>query len=292
MAGKDKCINQQWRIAVIGMTLVLAFIRPAQNNKHKTMRRMILMGCLGLLSLVSHAQRSNGRVPSGTPLKWSMNGSVEVMPGDLAYYYGSTDSAASFRRNPTPANTALGGNPNATRFATVQTHCNNNAMAFDWVTVQQFNADRYEIEQSTDGRNWTVVGVVPANRTELGEASYNFTYNKNVSNALFRIAATTTGGERIYSAVLESPCDVNSYVGVTQNPVYSATTVRIGSPNAVRVKLTLLDSRGAAVHSSDASLNAGINSLPLDMSRLPRGTYTLVIQWRNGKQEMLQLAKE
>lgn len=255
------------------------------------MRRMILMGCLGLLSLVTHAQRSNGRVPSGTPLKWSMNGSVEVMPGDLSYYYGSTDSAASFLRNPTPASTALGGNPYDTRFASVQAHCNNNAMTFEWMAVQRFNADRYEIEQSTDGRNWTVIGVMPANQTEFGEAAYNFTYNKNVSNALFRITATSIGGERTFSSLLESPCDANSYIGVTQNPVYSTTTVRIGSPTAVRVRLTLLDSHGAAVHSSDASLNSGINSLPLDMSRLPRGAYTLVIQWRNGKQETLQLAK-
>ena len=256
------------------------------------MRRMILMGCLWAFSFATYAQRSNGRVPSGVPLKWSMNGSIESMPGDLAYHYGSTDSAAYFRRSSAPSSTALNSSPTATRFASVQTHCNNNAMAFDWAAVQQFNADRYEIEQSTDGHNWTVIGVVPANRTEFGEASYNFTYNKNVSNALFRITATTTGGERIFSQIVESPCNVDSYIGVTQNPVYSSTTVRIGSPTTVRVKLTLLDSRGAAVHSSDASLNAGINSLPLDMSRLPRGGYTLVIQWRNGKQETLQLAKE
>jgi hypothetical protein len=256
------------------------------------MRGMILMACLWVLSLATYAQRSNGRVPSGTPLKWSMNGSTEVMPGDLSYYYGSTDTAAANRRNNITSNTALGGSPTANRFAAVQTHCNINAMAFDWVAVQQFNADRYEIEQSTDGRNWTVIGVVPANRTEFGEASYNFTYNKNISSALFRITATSTGGDRVSSATLESPCSNNSFIGVTQNPVYSNTTVRIGSPSNARVRLTLLDSRGAVVHSSDASLSSGINSLPLDMSRLPRGGYTLFISWRNGKEQTLQLVKE
>lgn len=165
-------------------------------------------------------------------------------------------------------------------------------MTFDWVAVQQFNADRYEIEQSTDGHNWTVVGVVPANRTEFGDASYNFTYNKNVSNVLFRLTATSTGGERIFSSILESPCSNNAYVGVTQNPVYSSTTIRIGSPTTARINLMLLDIRGAAVHSSDATLNTGINSLPLDMSRLSRGGYTLVIRWLNGKEEALQLFKK
>jgi hypothetical protein len=253
---------------------------------------MILMGCLWGLSLATYAQRSNGRVPSGTPLKWSMNGSVEVMPGDLAYYYSSADSAATNRRLTLVSNTALGGNPNATRFASVQPQCNNNSMTLNWVAVQQFNADRYEIEQSTDGRNWTVIGVVPANRTEFGEASYNFTYNKNASDAVFRITATSTGGDRVSSAVLESPCSNNAYVGVTENPVYSSTTVRIGSPTTARVQMALLDSRGAAVYSREASLSAGINNIPLDLGRLPRGGYTLVISWRNGKQETIKLSKE
>lgn len=165
-------------------------------------------------------------------------------------------------------------------------------MTLDWVAVQQFSADRYEVEQSTDGVHWVVIGVVPAKRTEFGDASYSFTYNKNVSNALFRISAANTGGERAHSTILESPCSANSYVGVTQNPVYSSTTVRIGSPTKSRVKLIVLDGRGAVVHSSDAALNSGINSLPLDLSRLPRGGYTLVIRWLNGKEEVLQLSKE
>lgn len=252
---------------------------------------MILMGCLWALSIGVQAQRTNGRVPSGTPLKWSMNGSVEVMPGDLAYYYGSADSAAILR-NSSSSNLAIVGNPSGARFTSLNTNCNNNVLTIDWTAVQQFNADRYDIEQSADGVHWTVIGVVPANRTKYGNASYSFTYNKNVSSAVYRITASSTGGERVSSYTLESPCSPNAYVGVTQNPVYSSTTVRIGSPTTSRVKLVLLDSRGAAVHSSDAVLNSGVNSLPLNMSRLPRGSYTLFIRWLNGKEEVLQLAKE
>lgn len=121
-----------------------------------------------MLALAGSTQEVS-RIPSGTPLKWGMNGSVEIMPGNLKTYYGTNDTATAHLRGRTGYTTALGGNTNATRFAAVRAQCDNNAMVLQWTAVQQFGADNYEIEQSADGRNWRVVGVVPANRTELGE---------------------------------------------------------------------------------------------------------------------------
>jgi hypothetical protein len=257
------------------------------------MRSKIMMGCLMMLSIATYAQR-NGRVPSGANLKWAMSGGIEIMPGDLRYHYGSPDTLNNNRYNTTTTfNTALGGNPTATRFAGIRTQCDQNAIQLNWVAIQQqFGADRYEIEQSSNGRNWNVIGVVPANRTEFGEASYNFNYNKNVNNVFFRIVAINIGGERVFSSVLDSPCSSNNYLAVTPNPVYSSTTLRIGSPSNAKVRAALLDSKGAMVHTYDIGLSAGINHYPLDMSRFPRGNYTLVLSWINGKQETLSIVKQ
>jgi hypothetical protein len=221
-----------------------------------------------------------------------MNGSVEIMPGNLKTYYGTNDTATAHLRGRTGYTTALGGNPNTTRFATVRAQCDNNAMVLQWTAVQQFGADNYEVEQSSDGRNWRVIGVVPANRTEFGESNYRFKYNREARDGFFRVTATTIGGDRVVSSVMEGPCSNEAYLAVTPNPVYSSTTVRIGSPTAVKVKMTVLDAKGAVVMNRDASLVSGINHLPLDMSSVPRGHYTVVISWRNGRQEVLPLVKQ
>ena len=255
------------------------------------MKSAILTGCLWVLAVAANAQ-DDSRVPSGTPIKWGMNGSVEIMPGNLKTYYGSNDTATAHLRGRTGYATALGGNPNTTRFASLRAQCDNNAMVLQWTAVQQFGTDNYEIEQSSDGRNWKVVGAVPANRTELGEANYRFNYNREARDGFYRITATTIGGDRVVSSVMESPCSNNSYLALTPNPVYSSTTVRIGSPVAGKVKMTVLNAGGAVVMSRDASLVSGINHLPLDMSRVPRGQYTVVISWRNGRQETLPLVKQ
>lgn len=252
---------------------------------------MILTGCLWVLCAAAYAQ-DDSRIPSGTPIKWGMNGSVEIMPGNLTTYYGSNDTARTGRRVRTGYATAVGGNPNTTRFASLQAQCDNNGMVLLWTAIQQFGADTYEIERSADGRNWRTISVVPAKRTEFGESNYRFDYNTESRDAFFRITATTIGGDRVFSSVIESPCSSNAYLAVTPNPVYSTTTVRIGSPNAVKVRMTVLDAKGSVLMSKDASLVSGINHVPLDLSRVPRGQYSVVIHWFNGKQEVLPVVKQ
>lgn len=254
------------------------------------MRSLILMGCLWLLAIAGYSQ-SNGRVRSGTPLRWSVNGSVEIMEGDLTQYYGSNDSNIIYTRTSTYESATL-GNPHLTRFANVQGLCEQNSVQLNWVARQQFNADRYDIEQSTDGRNWTSIGMVPANRTDFGEANYNFNYTKNAGNVFFRINALSTTGERVYSSVIESPCSNNAYRSITPNPVYSTTTVRIGSPVATKAKMMLVNSSGVIVQVRDATMLPGTNQLPVDMSSLPTGFYSLFIQWAGGRSDVMKLMKQ
>ena len=134
--------------------------------------------------------------------------------------------------------------------------------------------------------------MVPANRTEVGEASYNFSYAKNTGNAVFRVSAVNATGEKSYSSVVESPCSATSYLAVTINPVYSTTSVRVGTPVATKVKLLLLNSNGVVMQTRDATLGAGTNQIPIDMSGFSPGFYSAVIQWVGGKTDIIKLVKQ
>ena len=132
---------------------------------------------------------------------------------------------------------------------------------------------------------------MPANRSEVGEATYTFSYAKNGRDGFFRVVATSLGGERVSSDILESPCSNTNRISVTPNPIYTTTTLNVGSPVASRVKLVVLDGKGSVVHSREEGLLPGLNSLSLDLGHLPTGGYTLVLRWRNGKQEVVPLLK-
>lgn len=246
-----------------------------------------------MAATAAQAQNSGDRLRSGTPLRGSQTGNTEVVNAGLAQTYGLIDTARANKLNG-KVQTALGGNPNATRFMNVQAICNLNSIRFTWIAVQQQGAaDRYEIEQSNDdGLTWTVIGVIPATRTEPGEASYSYDYNKNLSTAVFRITAVNLAGERVSSALMQSACSSNFFLAVTPNPVISTTTVRIGSPTASRVKLLLVNQSGAIVQNREAAVVQGTNQVPLDMSSLQKGFYTLSIVWKEGQQEVMKLIKQ
>jgi hypothetical protein len=254
------------------------------------MKIVILMSCLCLLGAIVHAQ--GNRVRSGNLLRWGMNGSIEIMEADLTQYYGSSDSNKVYRLSSTYASPTL-ASPRAIRFSSVQALCQQNGVQITWSALQeQYSADRYEIEQSADKYHWTNVGTMPANRTEIGEASYTFNSTKNAANVLYRITGVNASGEKTYSSVIQSPCSANSYLAVSANPVYSTTSIRVGTPVATKVKLVLLNSNGVVVQSRDATLGTGTNQIPVDMSGMAPGFYSTVIQWVGGKTDIIKLVKQ
>jgi hypothetical protein len=255
------------------------------------MKSAVLITGLSLLSLVAVAQPV-GRVPSGLDLRWGMNGSLEIMDKNLSAYHSSYDTMFANRQNRNIRTTSV-PNPNATRLRQLTAKCDPNSLILSWQALQQQDASTYEVEQSSDGNLWSVVGVVPANRHSPGANDYTFTYYQNAPDAWFRVTTVTVGGERLASGpVLQAPCNANNMIGAYPNPVYSTTSIRIGSPGVAKVKMTLLNAAGAALWSRDASLTQGPNQISVDLSTLPQGSYSLLISWMSGRQETIVLVKK
>jgi hypothetical protein len=254
---------------------------------------MILMGCLWIVSITGLAQSTNGREKSGTPLRWRMNGSTEVLEGEMYRNYNSTDTLKAKKTN-LNTSAVVGHNPSATRFTSVQALCEFNSIRFNWTAAQQYsNADHYDIEQTSDeGINWQPIGTIPANRSDIGEAAYSFIYNKNLGKVLFRVTAVNIAGEKTYSSLIQSPCTNTTYLSVTPNPVVSNASIKIGAPSATQVKMTLVNTSGIVVQTKELKLLQGNNQLSLDMSSLQKGNYILSIFWDGGNSDTFKLVKQ
>jgi hypothetical protein len=250
------------------------------------MRSTILVVCLGLLGITSHAQSGN-RVMPLNPLR---QGDGKMFSSNDQFLFNSPDTSNSNQLN-RPIKTGL-GNPHALRINSFQIQNDLNSVQLDWTAVQQqSDADYFEIQQSDNSNgNWKTVGIVPANRSQTGQIPYSFDYNKSLGDAWFRVAAVTRSGDRIYSSVAES--SIYNILGVTPNPVLSTAVVRIGAASTANLKLVLINYSGLVVQTRETTVTRGSNSFSLDMSNLQKGYYTLNIIWPNGKQDALKILKQ
>jgi hypothetical protein len=257
--------------------------------KQKNMKRAIIVICTGLLTMAAHAQIGGpDRVVNVNPLR---NGDGSFMKADNPLFYRDKVADTIWGRTQIAASALP--DPYAFRINSFQALCNTNSVQMNWVGIQpQSDADRFEIEKSSDGGvTWKNIGTVPAMRTQHGKISYGFTYNQSLENVDLRVAAVNTAGEKRYSSVVRSACDNNNLISV-DNLVYSVANVRIGSPKAEDVKLMVTNQSGLPVQLKEVGLTQGVNSFSVDMSSLSPGFYVLTIIWRNGRQESFKIIKQ
>lgn len=254
------------------------------------MKRMMLVLCLGLLSVATSAQYDErDRFASINPLR---NGDGSFMKANNPLFYNntSTDTTSTKRRS---AATSGSKDPFAFRIRSIQALCDLNSLQLNWTTIQaQPDADHFEIEESADGGiTWKNLGVLPATRFKTGSVAYNFTYNKSLGNVDLRVAAVGTSGEKIYSSIVHSACSTTHLLSV-ENLVSNTATIRIGSPKVQNVKMIVTNETGVAVMAKEAGLTQGLNSISLNMSSLHPGIYMLTIVWPGGAQQTVKMVKQ
>lgn len=254
------------------------------------MKRTIIVMYFGLLASIASAQyNERDRFVSINPLR---NGDGSFVKANNPLFYNNTSTDTTWSRKRIASTTSI-KDPFAFRINSIQALCDLNSLQLNWTTIQQQpDADHFEIEQSADGGiTWTNIGVLPATRNQIGNISYNFTYNKSLGNVDLRVAAVNTGGERRYSSIVRSACSNTNLLSV-DNLVYTTANVRIGSPRTQNVKMILTDASGVAVQIREAGLTQGVNSISLDMSGLHKGIYMLTIIWPGGVQHSVKMVKQ
>lgn len=149
-----------------------------------------------------------------------------------------------------------------------------------WTSGVEENAAGYEIQQSTDGNKYTVVGYVKANGIP---SSYSDIVPQTAPNAFYRIRLVDLDGNFVYSSVaeLQLTCLTNAEnLSVYPNPIMTGIdmTVKYTVP-ATRgeAQLQIFDMTGKRVHSEVIQVNTGTNTYNVSAGALAQGTYTIFI---------------
>jgi hypothetical protein len=164
--------------------------------------------------------------------------------------------------------------------ATPQGH----AILLQWLANNSNNSN-YEIQTSTDGKNFTALTEAEADPDATGStAKYQYQYNPDqtdVDKLYFRIRETSATGKVGYSQVLVVNKNGNpggaefiSYQ-VYPNPITNSLAFRFNSAQNGRFRLELVNIAGQVIQQKAVTL-AGTNEIGMDLNPKPsKGLYFL-----------------
>lgn len=152
---------------------------------------------------------------------------------------------------------------------------NGNAVEVSWTTLSEFNNDRFEIERSTDGVNFTVISVV--NGANVSNIRIDYTYTDNnpeFGYQYYRLRQVDFDGQSTYSDKIVCVKFVNNdeenYLTIEPNPTNDKFSVEVNSAIADG-NYTLFAQSGQIVKQGSVAGSTDV----IDISNLPQGIYIL-----------------
>jgi hypothetical protein len=153
---------------------------------------------------------------------------------------------------------------------------NNTANLLAWKTGSEINLSRFEIEKSSDGRNYEKIGQVLA----TGAGTYEFTDNNLANTAnYYRLRMVDNDGKSNYSKVILLKQDnAISISSIRPNPFVNEVALQLMLTKSEAVNILLIDEKGRQVASKRVAALPGLTTVTLsNLQHLSSGVYLLQV---------------
>jgi uncharacterized delta-60 repeat protein len=142
-----------------------------------------------------------------------------------------------------------------------------------WNTTQKINIDRFEIERSTNGKNYSSIGKMNA-----GFSKYNFTDEKPFTGInYYRLKMIDKDGKFEYSPVRIVNNSGNFYVTIYPLPAKNRLNIQVQSNKTEKAQILVTDISGKTLITSSVSLSVGVNNTFINLQSPSKGVYFLKI---------------
>ncbi|MEP7377463.1 MAG: T9SS type A sorting domain-containing protein [Chitinophagaceae bacterium] len=163
----------------------------------------------------------------------------------------------------------------------------------EWKTDNEINASHFDIQRSTDGSNYILVGNISAANTP-GTHEYSFTDPVQFSKTTYyRLKQVDIDGRFIYSTVVVFAAQQKrDAVSVYPNPFVSQANLTVQLSHAGKTNFSLMDNNGKMVRKWQQDLPAGTTAMIINLEGLPAGLYHLELKDLNNSQQRIKLIKQ
>ena len=156
-----------------------------------------------------------------------------------------------------------------------------------WQTSGEVNSDHFEIEQSTDSRNWRRIGSVAAHEISFENADYTFSdSNPGLGLVYYRLKMVDLDGSFAYSAIRKLLLENDAETAVFPNPIHAGEQPDILSGKKDQILgFRLYDLHGKLVREASnlRSIFSGTDLAP--------GKYVVKISFLDGSDKSMIIIK-
>ncbi len=158
-----------------------------------------------------------------------------------------------------------------------------------WKTSSENDNLLFEIEKSTDGKDFVRIGSVSGSGNSLNIIPYRFldVVSKEAKN-LYRLRQVDKNGNANLSAPTVLNRKINNALSVIQlNPesIRNTFNCTVDANKDFLLKTTVKNAMGEIISENSKQLGAGLNHLSVDLNQLPEGPYKIV--FKTGSEEKI-----
>jgi hypothetical protein len=190
-----------------------------------------------------------------------------------------------------PGGCAPAQSPLPVYLVSFQGNLDNSVVTLKWSVAQNETSQRFEIEKSTNGTDFSQIGVVNATG-KAGDENYSFTDNvSGTSKVMYRLKMYDVNNKAEYSKVLAFQMDNTDKVRIINNPVSDKITLSYVATTDQVLYVNVYDMTGRLHLKQTITASHGVNvvNLPLS-SNFKSGIYVVELNdgikrnvWKNAK---------
>ena len=173
------------------------------------------------------------------------------------------------------------------RYLDLTAALNNNTVNLRWLTKDEVNVSHFELERSTDGRNFVPITTKTAAGNTVGNTDYTYPDDIRLltgSTIYYRIRTVDMDGQFYYSKVVLVVLKQDASVFVWPNPFTDKVNLKISATNRSKASVRLYTSNGLLIKQVETSLVAGSNFISIDgLGNLSRQAYMVDVIVDNQK---------
>lgn len=158
-----------------------------------------------------------------------------------------------------------------------------NKVELAWSTASEYNNDRFEIERSTDGSKFNLIGTVKGQLYSKEIKDYNFVDEQaNTGINYYRLKQVDVDGKYEYSDIIATSIKTKNIE--VKNHLFRSgqLSIALESPIQSEVVMQLVDITGKIIVNEKRSIQVGLNTEDLYIPELPDGIYNLSITGKLG----------